>query len=176
MPPAAKATVPSKKTIQESFLGSYTRRAYKTYQTQFEAFLRLQKDGMDPCTAGTEECTDFFHHLYSQGKHPAKKTSKQSSMEEFVVQKAIPTARSALEAWQQLFVADPAKGLVCALKDYTKEMIRMDRKKYSERVTLALAFGKYQSYQQFEASYQGFTSSYVKLLREVRRMKYLNAL
>ncbi|KAF0688404.1 Aste57867_19981 [Aphanomyces stellatus] len=68
MPPAAKATVPSKKTIQESFLGSNTRRAYKTYQTQFEAFLRLQKDGMDPCTAGTEECTDFLHHLYSQGK------------------------------------------------------------------------------------------------------------
>ncbi|KAF0683729.1 Aste57867_24239 [Aphanomyces stellatus] len=60
--------MPSKKTIQESFLGSNTRRAYKTYQTQFEAFLRLQMDGMDPCTAGTEECTDFFHHLYSQGK------------------------------------------------------------------------------------------------------------
>ncbi|ETV68355.1 hypothetical protein H257_15676 [Aphanomyces astaci] len=57
----------------------------------------------------------------------------------------VPTARSALEAWQQWFVADPAIGLVCALKDYTKEMIRMDRKKYSERITLGTAFSKYQT-------------------------------
>ncbi|ETW01376.1 hypothetical protein H310_06926 [Aphanomyces invadans] len=84
-------------------------------------------------------------------------------MDEFIAQKAIRTARSAQEAWQQWFVADPAVGLVCALKDCTKEMIRLDRKKYSERCALATAFSKYQSYQQFEAWYQGFTSSYAKI-------------
>ncbi|ETV69612.1 hypothetical protein H257_14751 [Aphanomyces astaci] len=99
---------------------------------------------------------------------------RQSSMDQFVSQKSIPTARSALEAWQQWFVADPAIGLVCALKDYTKEMIRMDRKKYSERFTLATAFSKYQTFQQFDASYQGFTNSYAKVLHEVWRRKRLN--
>ncbi|RHY32527.1 hypothetical protein DYB32_002473 [Aphanomyces invadans] len=61
-------------------------------------------------------------------------------MDQFVAQKSVPTARSALEAWQQWVVADPAIGLVCALKDYTKEMIRMDRKKYFERLTLGKEF------------------------------------
>ncbi|ETV96638.1 hypothetical protein H310_10329 [Aphanomyces invadans] len=60
--------VASKKTIQESFHGASTRRAYTTYQKQFEAFLRLNKDGLDPREAGTEECTDFFHHMYTQGR------------------------------------------------------------------------------------------------------------
>ncbi len=61
-------TVPSKKTIQDSFHGATTRRAYNTYQKQFEAFLKTHKSGIDPSTTGTEDCTDFFHHLYSQGK------------------------------------------------------------------------------------------------------------
>ncbi|RHY87208.1 hypothetical protein DYB35_010530 [Aphanomyces astaci] len=116
-------------------------------------------------------------NLHGQGALGSLRTTttmRQSSIDQFVAQKSVPTARSALEAWQQWFVADPAIGLVCALKDYTKEMIRMDRKKYSERLTLGTAFSKYQTYQQFEASYQGFTSSYAKALHEVRRRKRLN--
>ncbi|RLO02112.1 hypothetical protein DYB28_013081, partial [Aphanomyces astaci] len=58
----------SKKTIEDSFLGASTRRTYKTYQTQFETFMRTHKDGVEPHAAGTEECTDFFHFMYSQGK------------------------------------------------------------------------------------------------------------
>ncbi|KAF0717988.1 Aste57867_1974 [Aphanomyces stellatus] len=92
---------------------------------------------------------------------------QQSPMDQFVDHKSVPTARSALDTWQQWFVENPDIGLVCALKDYTKEMIRMDRKKYSERLTLATAFSKYQTYEQFEASYQGFTCSYAKVLHEV---------
>ncbi|KAF0683730.1 Aste57867_24240 [Aphanomyces stellatus] len=106
---------------------------------------------------------------------PAQAT-KQLSLDRFVVQKSIPTARSGLQAWQQWFVADPGAGLVCALKDYSSEMIRRDRKKYSERLTLASAFTKYQSYAQFEATYSGFTKSYARLLREVRRRKRLDIL
>ncbi|ETV65747.1 hypothetical protein H257_17633 [Aphanomyces astaci] len=82
-------------------------------------------------------------NLHSQGALGSLRTTttmRQSSMDQFVAQKSVPTARSALKAWQQWFVADPAIGLVCALKDYTKEMIRMDRKKYSERLTLGTAF------------------------------------
>ncbi|RQM16397.1 hypothetical protein B5M09_012046 [Aphanomyces astaci] len=81
-----------------------------------------------------------------------------------------------LQAWQQWFVADPGAGLVCALKDYNSDMIRLDRKKYSERLTLASAFEKYQSYEQFEAAYSGYTKSYAKLLREVRHRKRLGSL
>ncbi|RHZ10295.1 hypothetical protein DYB26_011517 [Aphanomyces astaci] len=51
---------------------------------------------------------------------PAPKVTKQLSMDNFVAQKAIPTARSAREAWQQWFVADSGNGLTCALKDYSK--------------------------------------------------------
>ncbi|KAF0701635.1 Aste57867_7937 [Aphanomyces stellatus] len=106
---------------------------------------------------------------------PAQAT-KQLSLDRFVVQKSIPTAWSGLQAWQQWFVADPGAGLMCALKDYSSEMIRRDQKKYSERLTLASAFAKYQSYAQFEAAYTGFTKSYARLLREVRRRKRLDIL
>ncbi|RHY14437.1 hypothetical protein DYB36_004799 [Aphanomyces astaci] len=59
------------------------------------------------------------------------KATKQLSLDGFVAQKTIPTARSGLQAWQQWFVADPGAGLVCALKDYNSDMIRLDRKKFS---------------------------------------------
>ncbi|ETV70235.1 hypothetical protein H257_14263 [Aphanomyces astaci] len=98
---------------------------------------------------------------------PAPKVTKQLSMDNFVAQKAIPTARSDREAWLQWFVADSGNGLTCALKDYSKEMIQFDRKKYSERHTLAMAFIKYQSFDQFEASYTGFTNSYARILKEL---------
>ncbi|ETV84119.1 hypothetical protein H257_03429 [Aphanomyces astaci] len=116
MPPKRSVATASKQTIEESFRGTSTRRAYDTYQKQFETFLQANKPG--------------------------------------------------LQAWQQWFVADPGAGLVCALKDYNSDMIRLDRKKYSERLTLASAFEKYQSYEQFEAAYSGYTKSYAKLLRE----------
>ncbi|RLO06825.1 hypothetical protein DYB28_001688 [Aphanomyces astaci] len=54
--------------MQESFHGASTRRAYTTYQKQFEMFLQTKKGGIDPTMSGTEESTNFFHYLYSQGK------------------------------------------------------------------------------------------------------------
>ncbi|KAF0713824.1 Aste57867_4194 [Aphanomyces stellatus] len=113
---------------------------------------------------------------FTSGKQPVPKATKQLSMNNFVAQKSIPTARSAREAWQQWFVADPSAGLVCALKDYNSDMIRRDRKKYSERVTLASAFSKYQSYDEFESAYTGCTESYAGVLREVRRRKRVGML
>ncbi|RHY00348.1 hypothetical protein DYB25_008292 [Aphanomyces astaci] len=68
MAPTKPTMVASKKSIQDSFHGASTRRAYTTYQKQFEAFLRMHKEGIDPREAGTEECTDFFHHMYTQGR------------------------------------------------------------------------------------------------------------
>ncbi|ETW05093.1 hypothetical protein H310_04121 [Aphanomyces invadans] len=59
---------PTKQTIQESFRGASTRRTYKTYQTQFEAFCKSRKNGLSPVVASSDDCTDFFHHLYSLGR------------------------------------------------------------------------------------------------------------
>ncbi|RHY45213.1 hypothetical protein DYB38_012225 [Aphanomyces astaci] len=108
---------------------------------------------------------------HTVGRHVPTKVRTQRPMDMYVAQKSIPTAHSAREAWQQWFVADPNIGLVCALKDYTKDMIKLDRKKYSERLTLAMAFSKFQTFDQFEAAYTGFTASYARILREVRLRK-----
>ncbi|KAH9102343.1 hypothetical protein LEN26_002775 [Aphanomyces euteiches] len=62
------SVVPSKKVIQDSFQGASTRRAYSTYQRQFEAYCVEKKDGLSPVTATANDCTDFFHHLYSLGR------------------------------------------------------------------------------------------------------------
>ncbi|RHY12997.1 hypothetical protein DYB36_007847 [Aphanomyces astaci] len=101
---------------------------------------------------------------------------RQQTMQEFVVPKSIPTARSGKEAWEQWFSVDPKRGVYCALKDYSKEMIKSDRRKYSERQTLATAFNKYQSYAQFENDYGGHADSYWGLLQEVRKRKRENRL
>ncbi|RHY23762.1 hypothetical protein DYB32_009071 [Aphanomyces invadans] len=68
MPPKKTASVPLKKTIQESLQGASTRRAYTTYQKQFEAYLSMHKGGMSAGAAGIEKFPDYFHFLYSQGK------------------------------------------------------------------------------------------------------------
>ncbi|KAG9416718.1 hypothetical protein AC1031_001101 [Aphanomyces cochlioides] len=104
------------------------------------------------------------------------KATRQTTLDGFIAQKTIPTARSGLQAWQQWFVSDPGSGLVCALKDYNSDMIRRDRKKYSERLTLAMAFTRYPTYEQFEVAYSGCTGSYARLLKEVRRRKRLDML
>ncbi|RLO12303.1 hypothetical protein DYB28_009412 [Aphanomyces astaci] len=100
----------------------------------------------------------------------------QRSMQDFVVPKIIPTARSAQDAWEQWFSVDHKNGRPCALKDYTKLMIKSDRKKYSERQMIAIAFNKYQSYSHFEQAYTGYTNTYSNLLHEVRKRKRENTL
>ncbi|RHY83304.1 hypothetical protein DYB26_008752 [Aphanomyces astaci] len=100
----------------------------------------------------------------------------QRSIQDFVVPKIIPTARSAKDAWEQWFSVDHKNGRPCALKDYTKSMIKSDRKKYSERQTIATAFNKYQSYSHFEQAYAGYTNTYSNLLHEVRKRKRENTL
>ncbi|KAF0705570.1 hypothetical protein AaE_014461 [Aphanomyces astaci] len=109
---------------------------------------------------------------------PSKTTSatKQTTLDVFVVPKTIPSARSAHEAWCQWFYADVPGGRPCALKDFTKEMIKADRKKYSERVTLSLAFKKFQTYELFESAYAGHTDSYSSVLKEARQRKRENKL
>ncbi|KAH9168422.1 hypothetical protein AeNC1_017922, partial [Aphanomyces euteiches] len=85
---------------------------------------------------------------------------RQKTIDSYVSIKMIPSAHSAREAWDQWFTPDAKSGLYCALKDFTKPMIKNDRKKFSERQTLALAFEKYQDYARFEVAYAGFTSTY----------------
>ncbi|CAK4190781.1 unnamed protein product, partial [Aphanomyces euteiches] len=58
--------------------------------------------------------------------------------------------------------------------DFTSEMIRADRKMYSERLTLAMAFNLYPTFELFEDAYNGYTQTYTKLLHEVRRRKREN--
>ena len=101
---------------------------------------------------------------------------RQTTIQEFAVPRAIPTARSGKEAWDQWFSADPKVGRYCALKDYNKEMIKVDRRKYSERLTLAVAFSKYQNFSQFETEYAGHASTYSGLLQEVRKRKRENTI
>ncbi|KAF0698069.1 Aste57867_11289 [Aphanomyces stellatus] len=87
------------------------------------------------------------------GTRVVQKATKQTTLKGYIAQKSLPTARSGQQAWQQWFVADPGAGLVCALKDYNSNMIRLDRKKYSERLTLVTAFTKYPTFEQFGAAH-----------------------
>ncbi|KAG9414390.1 hypothetical protein AC1031_013588 [Aphanomyces cochlioides] len=96
---------------------------------------------------------------------------RQSTMQEQFLSKGVPTANSGKTAWDQWFTPNPKIGLHRALKDYTKDMIKTDRKKYSERHTLALAFTKYQDFDQFETAYVGHKHNYSTLLKEVRKRK-----
>ncbi|RHY99188.1 hypothetical protein DYB35_011334, partial [Aphanomyces astaci] len=57
---------------------------------------------------------------------------RQLSLRECMVTKSIPTARSGRDPWDQWFTAYPKSGLFCAIKDFTKDMIKCDRRKYSE--------------------------------------------
>ncbi|RHZ10725.1 hypothetical protein DYB37_011237, partial [Aphanomyces astaci] len=63
----ASAAPATKQTIEESFRGTSTRRAYDTYQQQFEAILQPHKTDTALETASTEDCTDFFQALYTCG-------------------------------------------------------------------------------------------------------------
>ncbi|CAK4128668.1 unnamed protein product, partial [Aphanomyces euteiches] len=59
------------------------------------------------------------------------KTPVQKTMHEYLAPKAIPTARNGEEAWQQWFTPDPQNGLFIALKDFPKDSVKLDRRKYS---------------------------------------------
>ncbi|KAF0706389.1 hypothetical protein As57867_006745, partial [Aphanomyces stellatus] len=102
---------------------------------------------------------------------PPPKSQRQTTLDRFVRHDVIPTARSARDAWTQWFTGDPQVGLFQPLRSFTKDMIRADRRKYSERMTLALAFSKYVSYEMFEAAYDGHTTSFSNTLAEVRKRK-----
>ncbi|RHY86250.1 hypothetical protein DYB37_011832 [Aphanomyces astaci] len=110
-------------------------------------------------------------YVENKGQSKTTPSTKQTTLDVFVVPKTIPSARSAHEAWCQWFYADVPGGRPCALKDFTKEMIKSDRKKYSERVTLSLAFMKFQTYELFESAYAGHTETYSSVLKEARQSK-----
>ncbi|CAK4791347.1 unnamed protein product [Aphanomyces euteiches] len=113
--------------------------------------------------------TALYEKLEQSLPKPSKAqstTKRQESIAVFLNQKSIPTARSAKDVWQRWFTADPKVGLRRPLKDFTKSIILSDKKRYSERQTIALAFSKYQNLAQFEAAYAGYTDSYAKLLHE----------
>ncbi|KAF0699269.1 Aste57867_10169 [Aphanomyces stellatus] len=86
-PPVAAA---SKQTIEESFRCASTRRAYGTYQKQFESFLKAHKGGIAPETASTEDCTDFSHNLYTSGKKTRPIDLAKSALVAYFSSKNIP--------------------------------------------------------------------------------------
>ncbi|RLO05491.1 hypothetical protein DYB28_011427 [Aphanomyces astaci] len=45
-----------------------------------------------------------------------------------------------MDAWNQWFTGEPQLGLFQLLRSFTKEMIRADRRKYSERLTSSCAW------------------------------------
>ena len=106
-----------------------------------------------------------------QASIPIQPTSRQTSMSAFVQVVNIPCARSAREAWDQWFYGDPDKGLIQPLKTFTPDMVRVDRKKFSERRTLGTAFSQYNRYQDFAAAYPNSIHSFSSILKEVRRRK-----
>ncbi|KAH9075971.1 hypothetical protein Ae201684P_012461 [Aphanomyces euteiches] len=199
------AQVPSKETIEESFHGASTRKVYKTWsdaKTLCEYLVtrsisneidprNLLRSGRSQGDAITEKSTQIlpfdvdsiatalYEKLEQSLPKPSKAqstTKRQESIAVFLNQKSIPTARSAKDVWQRWFTADPKVGLRRPLKDFTKSIILSDKKRYSERQTIALAFSKYQNLAQFEAAYAGYTDSYAKLLHEVRKRKRSNCL
>ncbi len=80
-------------------------------------------------------------------------TMVQKTLSRFAIPRTIPIARSAKETWDQWFFADCTAGRPCTLQDFTKSMIKCDKRKYSERQTIGLAFSKFQSYDQFERAF-----------------------
>ncbi|ETV85454.1 hypothetical protein H257_03190 [Aphanomyces astaci] len=86
---------------------------------------------------------------------PATIPRRQATLDSFVLYAVVPTARSAMDAWNQWYTSDPQLGLFQPLRSFTKEMIRADRRKYSERLTLSKAFA----------------NSYSNTLSEVRKRK-----
>ncbi|KAG9410554.1 hypothetical protein AC1031_018591 [Aphanomyces cochlioides] len=77
------------------------------------------------------------------------RSQRQMTLDGYVTHAVVPTARSAKEAWIQRFTGDPQVGLFQPLRSFNKHMIRADRRKFSERLTLSLAFRKYVSYEMF---------------------------
>lgn len=118
-----------------------------------------------------QTCNQILQKIASNVPDKTQTKLKQTNLNSYVNQVAIPTASSAREAWDQWFFADPQRGLYQPLKSFDDQMIRKDRRKYSERLTLAKAFNRYSSYESFEESYVGFTSSYRTILQEVRKRK-----
>ncbi len=127
-------------------------------------------------------CNAIFAHLNATNTSITQNVTKnytnvtinntrQSTLDNYVAQVSIPTASSAKQAWNQWFMAVPEVGLFSPLKSFDKDMIRRNRKKYSERQTLSLAFEKYDSYESFEAKYAGYISTYSTILKEVRKRK-----
>ena len=96
---------------------------------------------------------------------------EKATLDSFVTQNTIPTASSAHDAWTQWFTPVPEIGLFRPIRSFTKDMIRVNRKKYSERQTLGTAFQKYNSFDSFQESYNGHTSTYSEILKEVRKRK-----
>jgi hypothetical protein len=65
---------------------------------------------------------------------------RQKGIDTFIKQTIIPTASSAREAWNQWFLPVPEQGLFQPLNKFSKEMIRLNRKKYSERLILSRVY------------------------------------
>jgi integrase len=62
----------NKEDIQDCFHAKNTKRTYKTYQSQFVKYCKVQKHNLIPKHAKTNDCIDFFHFLYSEEKKSAR--------------------------------------------------------------------------------------------------------
>ena len=100
----------------------------------------------------------------------------QQQITPFVTQTTIPSAYNAKGAWTQWFFGDASQGLFRPIKEISKTMLANERKKYSERVTLSLAFEKYPNFEMFEQEYAGHCNTNTALLKEVRKRKRENRL
>ncbi|RHY75340.1 hypothetical protein DYB30_013197, partial [Aphanomyces astaci] len=94
------SAVPSKATIQGSFRSKSTLRTYRTYQKQFAEYCK-QLPGVEPEAATPSVCTDFFHHLYSQGKTARTVDSAKTALVAFFHDlKVIPNPARDVESKQ----------------------------------------------------------------------------
>ncbi|KAG9403796.1 hypothetical protein AC1031_005291 [Aphanomyces cochlioides] len=86
---APKPPVPPKETIHASFLSSSTHRQYKTYQTQFEDFCLNHKNGLSGTAATPDDCTDFLHYLFENGRKSRTIDAAKNALVSFYKQKRI---------------------------------------------------------------------------------------
>ena len=75
-----KRAPPTKKTIEDAFQAKSTAKGYRTYQKQFFDFLAEFKDNLDPKLATSNDCTDFFHHIYGKGRTARTVDSAKTSL------------------------------------------------------------------------------------------------
>ncbi len=130
-----------------------------------EQILRAAKD-----RSSSQVLPYVSNELQNTSNQVRQPVAVQSSLSNFVNVKRVPTACNAKELWVQWYNGDPTKGLYQPLQSAdTRSWPLRDKKDYSPRRIIGKEFDKFQSYEDLELAYVGYSDGFVKFLDEVRR-------